>query len=153
MHAVSDERDGVSSADTDSGTEPGNGDPRGHTAVVTRPLRPTGKRTRRLAEVEPEDTDEEPGAAGAGSKDDGGGSKPKKKKAAKKPGDGPSRNPIAFVINFLKEVVSELRKVIWPNRKEMVNYTMVVLVFLIFMVAMIAGVDLGMGKLVTWVFG
>ena len=150
---MSDERDGVSSADTDSGTESGDGDTRGHTAVVTRPLRPTGKRTRRLAEVEPDDTDDEPKTDSSGSKDDGGGSTPKKKKAAKKPEDRPSRNPIAFVIKYLKEVVGELRKVIWPNRKQMISYTTVVLFFLIFMVALIGGVDLGLAKAVTWVFG
>jgi preprotein translocase subunit SecE len=152
MHAVSDERDGVSSADTDSGPETDDGDTRGQTAVVTRPLRPSGKRSRRVAEVEAEDTDEAPETDSSGSKDDGGGSKPKKK-TAKKPKDGPSFNPIMFVINYLKEVVSELRKVIWPNRKQMVSYTTVVLFFLIFMVALIGGVDLGLAKLVTWVFG
>ena len=46
MHAVSDERDGVSSADTDSGTESGDGDTRGHTAVVTRPLQRSMSRLR-----------------------------------------------------------------------------------------------------------
>jgi preprotein translocase subunit SecE len=43
--------------------------------------------------------------------------------------------------------------VIWPNRKQMVSYTTVVLVFLAFMVALIGGVDLGLTKLVTLVFG
>lgn len=155
MHAVSDERDGVSSADTDSGTETDDGDTRGQTAVVTRPLRPTGKRSRRAAEVESDDTDEAPDTESSGSKDDGKGPPPKKK-TAKKPKDGSGKgafNPIAFVINYLKEVVGELRKVIWPNRKQMVSYTTVVLFFLIFMVAMIGGVDLGLAKLVTWVFG
>jgi preprotein translocase subunit SecE len=33
----------------------------------------------------------------------------------------------------------ELRKVIWPNRKQMVTYTTVVLLFLAFMVAFIGG--------------
>lgn len=150
---MSDERDGVSSADTGSGTESDDGDTRGQTAVVTRPLRPTGKRSRRVSEVESEDTDEAPKTDSAGGKDDGGGDKPKKKKAAKSPKDGPSFNPITYVINYLKEVVGELRKVIWPNRKQMVSYTTVVLFFLIFMVAMIGGVDLGLAKLVTWVFG
>ncbi len=42
---------------------------------------------------------------------------------------------------------------IWPNRKQMISYTAVVLVFLAFMVALIGGVDLGVGKLVMWVFG
>ena len=96
--------------------------------------------------------DDAPEADSSGSKDDGSGPK-RKKKTAKKPGDGPSRNPIAFVINYLREVVGELRKVIWPNRKQMASYTTVVLFFLIFMVAMIGGVDLGLAKLVTWIFG
>ena len=63
------------------------------------------------------------------------------------------RNPIAFVVNYLKQVIAELRKVIWPNRKQMVSYTSVVLVFLAFMVALIGVVDLGLAKLVLLVFG
>ena len=74
-------------------------------------------------------------------------------KTAKRSADRPSRNPIAYVWNYLKQVVAELRKVIWPNRKQMVSYTIVVLVFLAFMVALIGGVDLGVGKAVMWVFG
>ena len=74
-------------------------------------------------------------------------------KTAKKAGDRPSRNPITFVWTYLLQVVAELRKVIWPNRKQMVNYTAVVLVFLAFMVALIGLVDLGLAKLVMLVFG
>ena len=58
-----------------------------------------------------------------------------------------------FVVNYLKQVVAELRKVIWPNRKQMVSYTSVVLVFLVFMVALISGADLGLARLVSLVFG
>jgi preprotein translocase subunit SecE len=58
-----------------------------------------------------------------------------------------------FVWTFLKQVVAELRKVIWPNRKQMISYTTVVLFFLAFMVALIGGVDLGLAKLVGMVFG
>ncbi|KRE25498.1 preprotein translocase subunit SecE [Mycobacterium sp. Soil538] len=150
---MSDERDGASSAGTDSGAETDGGDARAQTAVVTRPLRPTGKRSRRgaVAEVDTEDTDATPETDSSGGKDDGKG--PKAKKTAKKPKDGPSRNPFVFIFNYLKEVVAELRKVIWPNRKQMVSYTTVVLVFLVFMVALIGGVDLGLAKLVTLVFG
>ncbi|MFD1814945.1 preprotein translocase subunit SecE [Rhodococcus gannanensis] len=54
---------------------------------------------------------------------------------------------------FLREVVAELRKVIWPNRKQMVTYTTVVLVFVAFMVAYISGLDLAFIKGVTWLFG
>jgi preprotein translocase subunit SecE len=38
-------------------------------------------------------------------------------------------------------VVSELRKVIWPTRKQMITYTGVVLVFVAFMVALVFGLD------------
>ena len=64
-----------------------------------------------------------------------------------------TRNPFLFVWNYLKQVVAELRKVIWPNRKQMVSYTTVVLVFLVFMVTLIGLVDLGLAKLVLLVFG
>ena len=96
--------------------------------------------------------DESPETETSGSKDDDGRGPKAKKKTAKKPKDQPSRNPIAFVVNYLKEVLGELRKVIWPNRKEMVAYTTTVLFFLIFMVALIGGVDLGLAKLITWIF-
>ena len=54
---------------------------------------------------------------------------------------------------FLREVIAELRKVIWPNRKQMITYTSVVLVFVIFMVAYISGLDLAFIKGVSWLFG
>ena len=76
-----------------------------------------------------------------------------KKKTAKKTADRPSRNPLEFVWTYLTQVVAELRKVIWPNRKQMVSYTTVVLVFLAFMVTLIGLVDLGLTKLVMMVFG
>ncbi|KMV13667.1 preprotein translocase subunit SecE [Mycolicibacterium conceptionense] len=153
---MSDEREGAGSADdtgTDASTDTGATDSsHGQTAVVTRPLRPTGKRTRRGAAAEA-DSDEaaEGDASSEDAKADSGKAKKAKKAKAKK--TGPSRNPIMFVVNYLKQVVAELRKVIWPNRKQMVSYTTVVLVFLVFMVALISGADLGLAKLVSLVFG
>jgi preprotein translocase subunit SecE len=58
-----------------------------------------------------------------------------------------------YVINYLREVIGELRKVIWPNRKQMATYTTVVLVFLAFMVTLIGLVDLGVARVVMLVFG
>jgi len=43
--------------------------------------------------------------------------------------------------------------VIWPTRKQMVTYTTVVLVFVIFMVALVSGLDLAFGKVINVVFG
>ncbi|MGH3939706.1 MAG: preprotein translocase subunit SecE [Pseudonocardiaceae bacterium] len=56
-------------------------------------------------------------------------------------------------VRFLREVVAELRKVIWPTRKQLVTYTGVVLVFVSVMVAIVALLDLGFGKAVFYVFG
>jgi preprotein translocase subunit SecE len=54
---------------------------------------------------------------------------------------------------FYKQVVAELRKVIWPTRKELVTYTSVVVVFVLIMVAVVAVFDLVFGKAVLAVFG
>jgi preprotein translocase subunit SecE len=60
---------------------------------------------------------------------------------------------LARLVRFLREVVAELRKVIWPTRKQMLTYSVVVLIFLAFMVALVAGLDVGLAKLVFLVFG
>ena len=125
---MSDERDGAGS-------------------LVTQPVRPTGKRSRRGAVADDADTTSE--AQEAASIED----EAKRKKKTKKGATEPRRNPIAYVINYLREVIGELRKVIWPNRKQMVTYTAVVLVFLVFMVTLIGLVDLGVARLVMLVFG
>ncbi len=57
------------------------------------------------------------------------------------------------VLRFLREVVAELRKVIWPSRKQLVTYTIVVLVFVSFMVALVALFDLVFHQGVQVVFG
>lgn len=60
--------------------------------------------------------------------------------------------PIARLLRFFREVVAELGKVIWPTRKELVTYTIVVIVFVSIMTALVTGLDIGFSKLVTWVF-
>jgi len=143
---VSDERDSADAA----------GDGGENTAALTQPLRPTGKRSRQrsgataLAEVE----DAETTAIELGADEEPDGKKAKKAKKDKKAAKtGPTRNPFVFVWNYLQQVVAELRKVIWPNRKQMVNYTSVVLVFLVFMVTLIGLVDLGLARVVLLIFG
>jgi len=54
---------------------------------------------------------------------------------------------------FLREVVAELRKVIWPGRRELITYTTVVIVFVAFIVALVAGLDVLFAKGVLVVFG
>jgi len=47
---------------------------------------------------------------------------------------------------FLKEVRLELRKVIWPTKKELIGYTIVVLVAVVFLTSLVFGLDLGFSK-------
>ncbi|HYZ53736.1 MAG TPA: preprotein translocase subunit SecE [Streptosporangiaceae bacterium] len=54
---------------------------------------------------------------------------------------------------FFRQSVAEMRKVIWPTRKELVTYTTVALVFVIVMVAIVTSLDYGFTKLVIALFG
>ncbi|MEV4638315.1 preprotein translocase subunit SecE [Actinoplanes sp. NPDC049548] len=54
---------------------------------------------------------------------------------------------------FFREVVSELRKVIWPTRKELLTYTAVVIGFVTVMTAIVAVLDFGFGKAILATFG
>jgi preprotein translocase subunit SecE len=161
---VSDEGDAANDAARDGGdTEDGRGNG-GRTAVVTepvtRPQRPSGKRSRqRVAEADDDVDVESPYEVEVSEEDKAKkGRTAKKAKTAKTPkkprkaGDR-SANPFVFVYNYLKQVVAEMRKVIWPNRKQMLTYTSVVLAFLAFMVALVGLADFGLAKLVLLVFG
>ena len=55
--------------------------------------------------------------------------------------------------DFVREVVAELRKVIWPTRNELVTYTTVVVVFVVMMLTIVGLLDFGFAKGVLWVFG
>ena len=66
-----------------------------------------------------------------------------------KPGDAPKRTSIP---TFYRQVVAELRKVVYPTQEQLVTYFLVVLVFVMVMMAIIAGLDLAFGKLVFAVF-
>ena len=70
-------------------------------------------------------------------------------RAKREAGGGRIRN----IGTFYKQVVSELRKVIWPTRKELVTYTTVVVVFVLIITSIVAVFDLAFGKAVLAVFG
>jgi preprotein translocase subunit SecE len=89
------------------------------------------------------------GAVGLGSpsRDSGDGSS----RVSSRGSDRPGR--IRNIGTFYKQVVSELRKVIWPTRKELVTYTTVVVVFVLIITAIVAVFDLAFGKGVLAIFG
>ncbi|MEY2815007.1 MAG: hypothetical protein RIS05_755 [Actinomycetota bacterium] len=62
-------------------------------------------------------------------------------------------NIFARVGLFYRQVLSELKKVVWPTRKQLSTYTSVVLVFVLFIIAVVSLLDLVLTKIVFWVFG
>lgn len=54
---------------------------------------------------------------------------------------------------FVAQVLDELRKVVRPTRSELVNYTLVLIVFVVVMMAYISGLDAVFTRVVLWVFG
>jgi preprotein translocase subunit SecE len=53
---------------------------------------------------------------------------------------------------YYRQVVAELRKVIWPTRKELITYTVVVLVFVSIIMLYVGLLDLGLAKLAFAIF-
>jgi preprotein translocase subunit SecE len=45
------------------------------------------------------------------------------------------------LLRFLSESRAELRRVVWPTRSELINYSLVVLVAIVLLTALIAGLD------------
>ncbi len=55
-------------------------------------------------------------------------------------------------VAFLRQVLAELRKVVWPTRNQLFTYFVVVMVFVVVMMAIISLLDLGFGNLAYEVF-
>ncbi len=58
----------------------------------------------------------------------------------------------ASLATFLRQVLAELRKVVWPTQKQLVTYFTVVLFFVLVMMLLVSGLDLAFGKLAFWMF-
>ncbi|MFS0854125.1 preprotein translocase subunit SecE [Microbacterium sp. 179-I 3D4 NHS] len=54
---------------------------------------------------------------------------------------------------FIRQVISELRKVVTPTRKELVKFTAVVLVFVLIVMGIVYGLDTLFAFVTHWVFG
>ena len=63
-----------------------------------------------------------------------------------------SSRPGAIAL-YWRQVINELRKVIWPTRKELITYTTVVVVFVSVMTTIVSLLDIGFAKVVLHVFG
>jgi preprotein translocase subunit SecE len=67
--------------------------------------------------------------------------------------DDKRRGFFGRIIQFFKEVFAELKKVITPTRKQLLNYFLVVLAFVVFMMLLVTVLDFVFGKLAGTVFG
>ncbi len=55
---------------------------------------------------------------------------------------------IARVQEFFREVLLEFKRVTWPNRQELVNSTVIVIVVTVILAFFLGTVDIGLTKLV-----
>ena len=62
------------------------------------------------------------------------------------------RKPRTPPATFYRQVVAELRKVVYPTQHKVVTYFIVVLIFVLVMMSIVAGLDFGLGKLMFEIF-
>lgn len=86
-------------------------------------------------------------ATSATSADDLGGGK------SKKPSQVEKKNFFGRIMVFIRQVIAELKKVVTPTRSELLNYTLVVVVFVLLMMAFVLVLDFIIGKGVFAIFG
>jgi preprotein translocase subunit SecE len=55
-------------------------------------------------------------------------------------------------VTFVKESVSELQKVVYPTGQQLMNYFIVVLIFVLFIIAIVSALDLAFGKAIIAIF-
>ena len=66
---------------------------------------------------------------------------------------GPAKGGRTTPALFIRQVIAELRTVIWPTRRELRTYTIVALTFVLVMVVIVTTLDYLFTKLVFWAFG
>ncbi|MDO8614410.1 MAG: preprotein translocase subunit SecE [Dehalococcoidia bacterium] len=55
---------------------------------------------------------------------------------------------LAWRPRFFMDIISELRKVVWPTREDTVHLTVVVVIVTIILGAVLGGIDIGFGWLI-----
>ena len=71
-----------------------------------------------------------------------------------KPGTAEDNQPLPKrIARYIREVLAELRKVVWPTRKQMSTYTVVVLAFMAFMIGLVWVLDLLFARVAFGIFG
>ena len=77
----------------------------------------------------------------------------KKEAVTDTPSARSARSERTSPVTFYRQVVAELRKVVWPSQQQLVTYFLVVMAFVLVMIAVVSVLDLAFGKAVFAVFG
>ncbi|MET8828772.1 preprotein translocase subunit SecE [Streptomyces sp. NPDC004610] len=78
---------------------------------------------------------------------------PESKKKTRKGGKRAKKGPLKRLALFYRQVVAELRKVVWPTRNQLTTYTTVVIIFVVIMIGLVTVIDYGLDNAAKYVFG
>ncbi|MEV5968643.1 preprotein translocase subunit SecE [Streptomyces sp. NPDC051921] len=78
---------------------------------------------------------------------------PESQKKNRKGGKRGKKGPLGRLALFYRQVIAELRKVVWPTRGQLTTYTTVVIVFVVIMIGLVTVIDYGFQEAVKYVFG
>jgi preprotein translocase subunit SecE len=74
-------------------------------------------------------------------------------KKSRRGGKRAKKGPFGRLALFYRQIVAELRKVVWPTRGQLSTYTTVVIVFVLIMIGIVTVIDYGFNQVIKYVFG
>lgn len=92
-------------------------------------------------------------AVGSIDKPDAEDEAPPESKKARKGGKRGKKGPLGRLALFYRQIIAELRKVVWPTRSQLTTYTTVVIAFVVVMIGLVTVIDFGFARVVKYVFG
>ncbi|GGY03885.1 preprotein translocase subunit SecE [Streptomyces djakartensis] len=74
-------------------------------------------------------------------------------KKTRKGGKRGKKGPLKRLALFYRQIIAELRKVVWPTRNQLTTYTTVVIIFVVIMIGLVTVIDYGLSHAAKYVFG
>ncbi|GAA4955029.1 MULTISPECIES: preprotein translocase subunit SecE [Streptomyces] len=74
-------------------------------------------------------------------------------KKTRKGGKRAKKGPLKRLALFYRQIIAELRKVVWPTRNQLTSYTTAVIVFVVVMIGLVTLIDYGLSHAAKYVFG
>ncbi|MEU3159776.1 preprotein translocase subunit SecE [Streptomyces griseoincarnatus] len=71
----------------------------------------------------------------------------------RKGGKRAKKGPLKRLTLFYRQIIAELRKVVWPTRNQLTSYTIAVIIFVVVMIGLITLIDYGLSNAAKYVFG